>query len=277
MSSVMRVSAPSRTTWKLGVLALLGALSAAGLMWVPHQAAHAVSTVTVTPEPSSEGETTVTVSGSGFQYVPNAPDGIYVMFGVVSDPDSQAWAPSQGGQSGVTYSYAGVDGSIALIGFEGGSDAASFIDANGDWSTQLTIPGPNFVLTAGIPTGDDPVGEEVDCLQRTCGIITIGAKGMINANNETFTPVNFVAPASAEVPAAEPARDEASDVAATEAAAPDTIAAEPVAAGGSAVLPWFIGAGALLVLGLASWAFAAARKKRSAATETTGSPTTTND
>lgn len=264
MSSNIGVAASRHEGWRMIVAASIAALFAIALMWLPGPSAHAASTVTVTPEPSTEGETIVTVSGAGFQYVPNAPDGIYVMFGVVSEPSSNAWAPSQGGQSGVTYSYAGVPGAIALIGFEGGSDTESFIDANGNWSTQLTIPGPSFVLTAGIPTDEDPVGEQVDCLQQTCGIITIGAKGMVNANNETFTPVTFAAPAAEPEPEAEEAQaaNPSPDAAADDAEASPVVAEDD---GASSVLPWVIVAGALIVIVAAAWAIAASRRSKTAA------------
>lgn len=248
---------------RIGALALLALLAAFAAVVLPAQAAHAVGTVVVTPEPSADGETRVTLTGSGFQYVPNAPGGIYVFFGVVSDPASSAWAPSQGGSSGATYSYANTDGSILLVAFEGGSsssEASAVIDANGDWSAELTIPGSSFALSAGNPhDGEAQEGETVDCLQQVCGIITIGAHGNINANNESFTPVTF-APAEpepapvAEEPAEEPVVEDEPEVPAVED--------EPAGIGTAGAVA--IAAGAVVVVGAVVWALIAARRSRAA-------------
>ncbi|MGO1628606.1 hypothetical protein [Microbacterium sp.] len=157
--------------------------------------APAASRVDVSPVPSADGATTVSLSGSGFQYQPNAPGGVYVFFGTVSDPSTNAWAPSQGGRSGQTFGYAATNGTRLLVAFDGGSSASAangVIDANGNWSAQMTIPGSKFTATFGDPhSGNDQSGQEIDCLQVQCGIITIGAHGSINANNESFTPVSF--------------------------------------------------------------------------------------
>lgn len=165
-----------------------GALAAA-------EPAHAASRVDVSPTPSAEGATTVTLSGSGFQYQPNAPGGVYVFFGAVSDPTTNAWAPSQGGLSGQTYAYAATPGAQLLVAFQGGSSAEaanSMIDPNGNWTTEMTIPGSTFTATFGDPhSGNQQGGQEIDCLQVQCGIITIGAHGLQNANNESFTPISF--------------------------------------------------------------------------------------
>lgn len=158
--------------------------------------AHAAARVEVSPAPNADGATTVTLSGSGFQYVPNAPGGIYIFFGAVSDPSTNAWAPSQGGRSGSTFGYAGASGSILLAAFEGGSSAPesnAVIGADGTWTAQMTIPGSSFASSSGNPHAGQAVeGAVIDCLQVQCGIITIGAHGAVNANNESFTPVGFV-------------------------------------------------------------------------------------
>lgn len=258
-----------RTLRRVAVLALLTILAAMLGVVLPSQAAHATGTVVITPEPSADGETRVTISGSGFQYVPNAPGGIYVFFGVVSDPSSNAWAPSQGGASGTTYSYASTEGSILLVAFEGGSsasEAGALIDANGNWSAEFTIPGSSFTLSSGNPHGGEAQeGETVDCLQQTCGIITIGAHGNVNANNESFTPVTF---AAAEEPA-EPVPTENPEPTATTAPSTDADAdaqADEESLGflggtdvGTVVL---IAAGALVAIGVVLWIVVAARRTR---------------
>ncbi|WP_157502382.1 hypothetical protein [Leucobacter celer] len=171
------------------LLALLAAVSSA-------TAAQAAGRVDVSAAPSADGSTTVTLTGSGFQYQPNAPGGIYVFFGAVSDPGTNSWAPSQGGRSGSTFGYASASGSQLLVGFAGGESASasnSLIDANGGWSAEMTIPGAVFDSVSGNPhAGQSQAGGQIDCLQVQCGIITIGAHGMVNANNESFTPVSFV-------------------------------------------------------------------------------------
>ena len=157
--------------------------------------AQAAGRVDVSPVPSADAATTVTLSGSGFQYQPNAPGGVYVFFGAVSDPSTNAWAPSQGGKSGDSFAYAATDGSRLLVAFEGGASAEAangMIDAGGNWSAQMTIPGSTFTASFGDPhSGNAQSGQEIDCLQVQCGIITIGAHGMVNGNNESFTPVSF--------------------------------------------------------------------------------------
>lgn len=194
-------------TASLGLRALLVALAAAltfvGGVFATHlPVAEAAARVTVSPQPSASGATTVTLSGSGFQYQPNAPGGVYVFFGAVTDPAGGTWAPSRGGKSGQTFAYAGTSGSQLLVAFEGGSSASladGVIRADGTWSAQMTIPGPTFNATFGNPhAGQAQQGATIDCRQVQCGVITIGAHGMWNANNESFSPVNFGAAPQAQ-------------------------------------------------------------------------------
>ena len=174
----------------------VAALTVLGALSLSASPAHAAARVDVSTTPSADGSTTVTLSGSGFQYQPNAPGGIYVFFGAVSDPTTNAWAPSQGGKSGSTFSYASTSGSQLLIGFAGGASADSsnsMIDSSGRWSASMTIPGAKFPGSSGDPhSGNAQTGSEINCLRVQCGIITIGAHGSFNANNESFTPVGFV-------------------------------------------------------------------------------------
>ncbi|GAA1604715.1 hypothetical protein [Leucobacter chromiireducens] len=188
--------------------------------------AQAASRVDVAPAPAADGPTTVTLSGSGFQYQPNAPGGVYVFFGAVADPATNAWAPSQGGRSGETFAYAGTDGARLLVAFQGGSSASEAngqIDANGNWSTQMTIPGSRFTASFGNPhEGAQGNGQEIDCLQVQCGIITIGAHGLVNANNESFTPVSFASADGQLQAGAAPITDFGSGSGDASAAAPST-------------------------------------------------------
>ncbi|MGI5191862.1 hypothetical protein ACQEVI_27225 [Promicromonospora sp. CA-289599] len=168
-------------------IALLGTVLAGPVM-----VAHAAAGVAVSGQPDPGRATTVRVSGSGFQSVPKAFGGIYVFFGWVSDPSGGSWAPSRGGVSGDTYRYvpdaetAQNAGYQRFVAFPGSSTEAEAnggtVAADGTWSTDLVIPGARFEAADG---------GTVDCTAVQCGIITIGAHGVRNANNETFTPVTF--------------------------------------------------------------------------------------
>jgi hypothetical protein len=199
------------------VLALTGLVLAA-------PAASAAASVTVSgPAVSVDSPTTVRVSGTGFQSIHGAFGGIYVVFGWVSDP-AGGWQPSAGGRTGADYRYAPDSESTENQGFQRfvafpGSDTAAaanggLIAADGTWSTDLVIPGARFVAQ-----DRDGAQTEVDCLQVQCGVITVGAHGVVNPSNETFTPVSF-----GSAPAAGPAA--AAGGAAPAAAAPGAVAAE---------------------------------------------------
>ncbi|MDF9716766.1 hypothetical protein, partial [Nocardioides sp. ChNu-99] len=146
--------------------------------------------------------TTLTVSGRGFQSVAGGHGGVYVFFGTVAD----GWQPTRGGRTGVDYFYVPDSESRDNQGFQKfvafpGSDTASSanggtIAADGSWSTSLVVPGATFTAY------DRASGERtVDCREVTCGIITVGAHGVANGTNETFTPVR-VADLYDEQPAA---------------------------------------------------------------------------
>lgn len=136
--------------------------------------------------------TTLTVGGKGFQSIKGGHGGIYVFFGTVSG----SWQPSKGGKVGTNYKYVpdsesknnqGFQKFVAFPGSDTGSAAnGGTIAANGTWSTSMTIPGAKFKTV-------DRQGKavSVDCTQVTCGIITIGAHGVTNSRNESFTPVSF--------------------------------------------------------------------------------------
>lgn len=135
---------------------------------------------------------TITVSGSGFQSVQGGHGGVYVWFGTVNG----AWQPSKGGRSGVNYVYVpdsetkGNKGFQRYVAFPGSDTASSAnggtLSKDGSFRTQLVVPGPKFKAV-----GRDGGVTDVDCTKVTCGVITIGAHGVKNANNETFTPVRI--------------------------------------------------------------------------------------
>ncbi|MEH3089677.1 MAG: ATP-binding cassette domain-containing protein [Microbacterium arborescens] len=144
---------------------------------------------------AADSATAVTVSGSGFQSIRGGFGGIYVLFGWVDDAAGGSWRPSAGGAVGEDYRYVpdaetadnnGFQRFIAFPGSQTESSANGVIAADGSWSIDMVVPGATFEST-------DRSGavSAVDCRQVTCGIITIGAHGVKNANNETFTPLSF--------------------------------------------------------------------------------------
>ncbi|WP_199716115.1 hypothetical protein [Aeromicrobium endophyticum] len=193
---------------RIRALLMITALTAGALLVpAPAQAAARVSVTnaqgSATVDPS--GATTIRVSGSGFQSIKGGHGGIYVFFGTVKG----TWQPSKGGQVGNNYSYVpdseskNNQGYQRFVAFPGSdtADAANggTIKADGTWSTEMTVPGALFKTV-------DRAGRSVtiDCTKVTCGVMTIGAHGVKNARNETFTPVSFKAAATGQAPAAQP-------------------------------------------------------------------------
>lgn len=192
-----RLNAPRATSTApraaLLVALLAGLLVPVGLVAAPP--AQAAARVSITnPDGAAVVDptyaTTLTVRGSGFQSVQGGHGGVYVFFGTVSS----GWQPSGGGRTGVDYFYVPDSESADNQGFQKyvafpGSDTASSanggsMSADGSWSTTVTVPGAVF-------TAYDRSSNErtVDCREVTCGIITVGAHGVANGSNETFTPV----------------------------------------------------------------------------------------
>lgn len=179
---------------RLAALALLASTAVVGLFASP---AHAAGSVTV--DAAGQGavidstySTELRVRGSGFQSVKGGHGGLYVWFGTVNGK----WQPSKGGQSGVNYVYvpdketkdnAGFQRYVAFPGSSTASAAnGGVISAKGEWDVRLMVPGPEFEAV-----GRNGELTRVDCRKVTCGVITIGAHGVKNANNETFTPVKL--------------------------------------------------------------------------------------
>lgn len=138
--------------------------------------------------------TSMRVSGSGFQSIKGGRGGIYVAFGTVKG----TWRPSQGGITGRDYFYVpdaesgknhGFQKYVAFPGSATSGEAnGGVISASGTWSTSMTIPGSSFQAA-------DRNGKvtTIDCTKVQCGIITLGAHGIKNGSNETFTPITFKA------------------------------------------------------------------------------------
>lgn len=213
----------------VALIALLGmaAVTAVALA-APAQAAPRVTITNAegTAQADTTYSTTVSVAGAGFQSVKGGFGGIYVFFGWVDDPSGGSWRPSKGGATGSDYLYVPDSEAKDNGGFQRfvafpGSDTASSanggtVKADGTWSTTLTIPGPTFQAA-------DRSGTvvEVDCRTQTCGVLTIGAHGVVNPSNESFTRVTFADLSStAPAPTTGPTT------------APTAAASAPAAAGG---------------------------------------------
>ncbi|WP_340537454.1 hypothetical protein [Nocardioides sp. GXZ039] len=182
--------------------------------------AHAAARITVSNDRGGQDadvnyQTKLTLDGRGFQNVKGGFGGIYVMFGWVKDPAGGSWRPSKGGQTGRDYHYipdsedaANNKGYLRYVAFPGGSTASeahAVLSANGSFSVTLTVPGPVFQSV-------DRSGKvaEVDCRRVQCGIITIGAHGLKNAANESFTPVDFT-DVYGQAPTEQESQDDAAD------------------------------------------------------------------
>lgn len=164
--------------------------------------AHAAAGVVVTgPDGTAVADpdyaTELSVRGSGFQSITNGFGGVYVLFGWVDDPRGGSWKPSSGGVVGADFRYVpdsesqdnqGFQRFVAFPGSETEQAAHAVMAADGSWSVSMVVPGAVF-------ESRDRSGNlsSVDCRDVTCGIITIGAHGVKNANNETFTPISFAA------------------------------------------------------------------------------------
>lgn len=175
---------------------LVAAALALGVLSVP-TTADAAAKVTVRNEfGKAQADlrygTKLTLSGRGFQSIQGGHGGIYVFFGTVKS----GWRPSHGGRTGQHYLYvpdsetknnSGYQRFISFPGNSGtGSAAHGTMKSNGSWSATINVPGATFKTV-------DRNGKvrTVDCRTVRCGVITIGAHGVTNARNETFTPVSF--------------------------------------------------------------------------------------
>ena len=188
-------------------LTLLALLLLASSLALPLAPAHAASRVGVANDQGSAAidptfETSLRLTGSGFQSVRGGFGGIYVLFGTVSG----SWRPSAGGGGSTLYApdsqTAGNAGYQRFVAFPGSDTAAEAnggtIRGDGTWSTTLKVPGARFRAVDA-----DGRVRSVDCRKVTCGVITFGAHGVANRVNETFTPVRVQSLyADGEAPAA---------------------------------------------------------------------------
>lgn len=200
----MKRTGPMRSTGRSrlvkGIASLAGITALVAVLAGPVPAAYAAAGVTVTSSlgtatADAEYSTGIHVAGSGFQSIQGGMGGIYVLFGWV---DPGGWLPSAAGVVGSDYLYVpdseakdnqGFQRFVAFPGSETEAAAQAVMSADGAWEADMTIPGATFQAL-----DRDGNATSVDCLSVQCGIITIGAHGIKNANNETFTPIAFVVP-----------------------------------------------------------------------------------
>lgn len=178
--------------------------------------------------------TALTIRGSGFQVVRGGFGGVYVMFGWVRDPGGGSWRPSRGGLTGQDYRYipdsenaAANQGYLRFIAFPGSStagEANAVLSNNGGFTVDLTVPGPVFESV-------DRSGavRSVDCRRVTCGVITIGAHGVKNPENESFTRVDFGSVYDQAPPAAEQPGQSGQEAPATTPESADVAPQQPTA------------------------------------------------
>lgn len=199
------MTTPNRPVARLAaravIVALLAGLLASGLSAGTTAHAAAAPRITVTNDRGAATadlryRTELTIRGRGFQSVRGGFGGVYLMFGWVDDPRGGSWRPSRGGVTGRDYRYipdsedtASSQGYLRFIAFPGSStasEASAVLSRDGSFSVRLTVPGPTFQSV-----DRDGKVVAVDCRKVTCGVITIGAHGVKNAANESFTPVRF--------------------------------------------------------------------------------------
>lgn len=187
---------PTTPSAQLLIGLAIALLLAIGLVALLPATAHAAARVSVA-NPQGQAKidptyaTTLRLSGTGFQSIKGGHGGVYVVFGAVTD----GWRPSKGGVTGKDYFYVpdseakDNQGFQRYVAFPGSSTASSAnggtMSATGSWSTEIVVPGAVF-------KAQDRAGNvrTVDCRKSRCGVITFGAHGVTNANNETFTPVS---------------------------------------------------------------------------------------
>ncbi|MFJ6540654.1 hypothetical protein ACIQMP_08400 [Streptomyces sp. NPDC091385] len=221
---------PGRRRTGLRPLASLAAAAflALAAVLVPAPPAMAAARVSASPATADpEYATQLRLHGAGFQSVKNGFGGVYVLFGTVSG----TWRPSQGGTSGVDYVYVQDSetkdnhGYQRFVAFPGDPTAyaanGGTVRADGTWDATLVVPGAVFPAK-----GRDGAVRQIDCRKVRCGVITIGAHGVANPRNETFTPVDFAAPGAGRAPATKSAAPVPSKVKRPESAKP-TPAASP--------------------------------------------------
>lgn len=155
------------------------------------------SELTVSPayDLATEGESTLSLTGTGYATQSDfgtSFGGAYVLFGVVTpvDPDDPtSWGPSQRGVAGVNYDYAAGAGTYqSMVNYPANTTEPGYpyMDEEGNWSLEdFPIPGPVFT---------SQMGNEIDCFEQQCGVITIGAHGQRSEGTEAFTPVYFQEP-----------------------------------------------------------------------------------
>lgn len=150
------------------------------------------SYITVTPGYGlyPDKPTTLKIEGHDFDPGPavkpgEGKGGVYVVVGQPKDINSEEWRRSKGGSTGSgpddQFTY-GMPRFVAHQNTGDGDVADGQMDANGYWSYTLELPGATF---PGF------FGDEINCIDSPCAIMSFGAHGVINAKNEALTRLYF--------------------------------------------------------------------------------------
>ena len=213
-----------------GVLGIAAAMLFSGIIATPSLADEGDSVVgtsysdtdaymTVTPgtDLNPSDTTSLTVKGSNYDHTKP----IYLGLGAHTSSDLEIWRRSQGGWSGPDgdYDYGSPQLIAAYDSSQDDSLADGQIDADGNWSVTVAIPGstvPSFF------------GGEIDCLTADvgCGFFSFGAHGTNVAANEAYVGIEFAdpnqvdpTPEPSETP--EPTPDPSPEPTETETTAPE--------------------------------------------------------
>ncbi|MGO1661766.1 MAG: HtaA domain-containing protein [Canibacter sp.] len=157
----------------------------------PYSDSDAVMSVTPAFDLNQDGETEVTITGSGY----DSTSPIYVGLGTMTNPsDPEQWRRSKGGFSGDgpkdDYTY-GLPRLVVANGSQDANLADGAMDEDGNWSLTVAVPGAKF---------ESFFGGEIDCLTVACGFFSFGAHGKVSAKNEAYTPVTFATATTPENP-----------------------------------------------------------------------------
>lgn len=150
------------------------------------------SYITVTPGYGLNADAPTTIRVEGFNFNPGpavdpgeGKGGIYVVVGQPKDINSEAWRRSKNGTTGPgpddDFTY-GLPRFVAHQNSKDGDVADGMMDANGHWSFDLELPGAQL---------DGFFNDSINCLDAPCAVMSFGAHGVINADNEALTRLYF--------------------------------------------------------------------------------------
>jgi hypothetical protein len=124
-------------------------------------------TVSQTANLDPDGEVTLTVEGSGFDPAGSGGNGIYLAFG----PKNADYQTNAAAYYEAKWVHTGA----------APSPGQAELNADGTFSTTIKVKARYT----------DGGGTDVDCLADACYVLTIGAHGIVNPGQETFTRIRF--------------------------------------------------------------------------------------